>query len=175
MNNRKIIFLLTLIVSTFLLSCEDNLYENMVEDKVYIVESGINEVEISSSGSYTYGLYVIKSGVGQQAATVRLEVNQQLLEAYNADNGTNYALLPEQYFNIVNNEISFAKEEYEAPFEITFDVSGILELQMSSEVIYALPYELKVVGSEIAIGGDEGSTSIIIPTVAIPEEENTEV
>lgn len=165
MNNRKIIYFILLICPLFIISCEDSRFDTIVDDKVYIMHSGLREIEISNSGQYTYSLYVIKSGIGKQAVNVQLAINESILNSYNENNGTDFSLLPEQYYKIAVREKNIEKDEYQVPFEIVFDTNAILELQADSEKKYVLPCEVKVLNSVIEIGGDENMTSILVPLV----------
>ena len=167
MKNLKIISLVILISSMFIVSCEDDRLDNMVDDKVYVLKSGLNQIEIEKQGSYTYSLYVIKSGTGRQEADIQLSINETVLDSYNQQNETEYVLLPSQYYKLTTDNKHISKEEYKIPFDIILDTEAISDLQNNSEIEYALPLELKLLNSTIEIGGDK-NTSILVPIINEP-------
>ena len=154
--------------SIFVSSCKDDRLENMVDDKVYVLKSGLNEVEIEKQGSYTYSLYVIKSGVGRQEFDVQLSINESVLNSYNQMNETEYVLLPSQYYKLTTDSKFIGKEDYRTPFDIVLDTEAILDLQMNSEIEYALPFELKLINATVEVGGDDNMTSIFVPIINEP-------
>lgn len=149
-------------------SCEDSRMHNMVDDKIYLLNPELNKVEVFHWGDYTYGLVCVKSGVGQQAAELELSVNEQLLNEYNNEQGTDYKLLPEQYYKFTSSLLTIGVEGYKDMFDIVFDTDGLVDLQGDGSVTYALPCQVNVLNSSIAMVDSSKMYSIIIPSVKEP-------
>lgn len=60
----KIIMVVTSI--SFFIACEDNRMDGMVKDKVYLVQSGVQEVYVNYRDFADYTVTVYKSGIGEQ-------------------------------------------------------------------------------------------------------------
>lgn len=163
MISRKILYGIMLISSMLVISCEDDLSIDIVDDKVYVLKPGLNELEIKEATSFRYDLYVMKSGVGKQETDVQLSVNESVLNNYNESEETDYSLLPAQYYTIASTTGRLGRDDYRVHFEIVFDTQAIIDLQTSSGKTYALPCEVKVLNSEIEIGGDQDMTSLLVP------------
>ena len=59
---------------SFFIACEDNRMDGMVKDKVYLVQSGVQEVYVNYRDFADYTVTVYKSGIGEQTANVSIEV-----------------------------------------------------------------------------------------------------
>jgi len=167
----KIKILQILIVSllvTFAACGEDSRMHNMVDDSIYVLNPGLNEVDVFNWGNYDYNFVVIKSGSGQQSSEVELVVDEQYIAEYNTAHGTSYKLLPEQYYTIHANRMSVGKDDYRIYFPITFDSDAIIELQGKHTSEYVLPCRINVKNTDIQSEDPEKLYSIIVPTVWEP-------
>ena len=52
----------------------------MVKDKVYLVQSGVQEVYVNYRDFADYTVTVYKSGIGEQTANVSIEVDEETLK-----------------------------------------------------------------------------------------------
>jgi hypothetical protein len=141
---------------------------NMAEDKVYLVKPGFNQQEVFTWSDFTYDLFVIKSGMGQQGTELELRVDEPALTAYNAAHATNYKLLPAQYYTIKTERLALGKNDYRQPFKITFDAQAIATLQATSGTDYLVPFAAKVVGDSMKLGVTKNMVSLIHPIAKEP-------
>ena len=84
----KIIMVVTSI--SFFIGCEDNRMDGMVKDKVYLVQSGVQEVYVNYRDFADYTVTVYKSGIGEQTANVSIEVDEETLKVYNEEENTSF-------------------------------------------------------------------------------------
>jgi hypothetical protein len=163
MNNRnRLLALLMYILAIFGVGCEDRRMNNMVADKVYLNNFGLNEQDILKGENFIYSLQVIKSGVGQTGGNVTLRVDESALSKY----GDKYTLLPAELYKIKSTEITLSASDYQVPFEIEFNVAGIEALQTTTELLYAVPVKLS--SATIQLGDEEEVSSVIVPHVLNP-------
>lgn len=169
MKMKKIIIQL-FSLSLLLLStaCEDNRMNYMVDDEIYLLNPGFNETNIFNWGDFTYNLYVIKGGKGQQGANVEFNVDETLLVEYNTAHGTTYKLLPAEYYKVVNNKLSFGAEDYRNSFQINFSTEAIAQLQETSTDKYVLPCQMKILNASIGMADSARMSSIISPVIKEP-------
>lgn len=73
---------------SFFIACEDNRMDGMVKDKVYLVQSGVQEVYVNYRDFADYTVTVYKSGIGEQTANVSIEVDEETLKVYNEEENT---------------------------------------------------------------------------------------
>ncbi|WP_192579122.1 DUF1735 domain-containing protein [Dyadobacter aurulentus] len=142
--------------------CEDRRLNNMVEDKVYLNDSGENLQNIFKWENFTYQLQAIKSGVGQQGGEVALHVDEALLAQF----GDKYTLLPAELYKIKTPQVSFGEQDYSVPFEIEFNAAGIETLQAATELVYAVP--VRISSNTIKPAGENQLYSLVIPQVLDP-------
>ncbi len=161
------VFLIALML--FLISCdEDYRLNNMVDDQVYLLKSGITTEKMFLVDNYLYDVFVIKSGVGQQAVDLELRINPNLLNQYNDDSKTDYLLLPENFYSIKKRNVQMQVDDYKSSFQIQFDLPKILDLQQGTGKQYILPCEIKVLNSTVKIADSTKSYSLILPVIEKP-------
>lgn len=169
MNMKQIIWLCFLPVTLFtMFACKDTRMNYMVDDKVYLLNPGLNETTIFNWGDFTYNLYVIKSGKGQQGATVKLNIDEVIMQKYNTEHHSQYKLLPEDCYTVKVNSLSFNSSDYRQAFLVDLKADKIAELQKNSTETYALPCQMQVEDNSIETTGTENTISIIVPTVKEP-------
>src|SRR5690606_35845635 len=105
-NTMKIKQSIGLVISTiaisFCLSCEDTMLNNMVGDEVYLLDEGLNEVNVFNFEQPNISIHVVKSGAGQRAIQLRLAIDPDLLTEYNQVNGTGYKLMDPAVYQLKN-------------------------------------------------------------------------
>lgn len=167
-NNIKISHLFILMLFLFVGSaCEDSLMHNMVDDQVYVLEPGFHNEEMANWDNFTYDLFVIKSGMGQQEANLEVVIDESLLAEYNNAHQTTYKLLPQEYYRIESKTLLMSKKEYRNSFKIIFNTASIKDLQKSDEQ-YVLPCSIKVLDSSIEIADSAKMSTIIAPVITEP-------
>lgn len=143
----------------FFSACEDNRMDGMVNDKVYLLQSGLQKVPVNYRDYADIYLTMYKSGVGDRKAKVTFEISQDLLTEYNEKNKTAYELLPEICFEFENRECLFAKDDIDKNLMITFDGAIIKRFQNLYETKYALPVKAIIEGD---VDVDKEKTTVII-------------
>lgn len=136
-------FTIILLVILSLFSCEDSLLDNMVKDKVYLLQKGVHPAEIMDFDEAIYPLYVFKSGAGQMDLTLTIEIEERLITEYNAANGTEYKMMGEAAYVIKNRILNMNKEDYQKPFEFTFN-KEVLQTLADDPDSYAIPCRISV-------------------------------
>lgn len=145
------------------LSCEDTMLNNMVDDRVYLLKEGVNEVNVFNVGRPTIPVKVIKSGVGQRAVQLRMEIDPDFLTEYNQANGTSYGLLDPATYQMGNATIEMEASAYEASFEIFLDSEAyISELLDHPDITFAIP-------CRVTIENSQGNDSQEMRTLVIPK------
>lgn len=148
-----------------LAACKDHRMDKMIDDSVYLVNTGVNEQKIFTGEGFSYAVTAIKAGTGRQSGTVGLTVNESLLPEY----GSEYTLLPDNYYSLGQNQINFGKADYQLAFDVTFDAAGIRALKASTGLTYAIPFELTTAEASLKPAPAPGqSVSIVVPLVLDP-------
>lgn len=151
------LLLATLILIFF--SCdEDYRLHNMVDDQIYVVNSGFVDADIHLLDNSNYQFHVVKSGMGLQDAVVELQIDEQLLASYNSENSTSYKMLPNDFYSIKTMKITFGKDEYNKSFEIQFKKEKVEQINSDE---YVLPLKLKIVGSSMSPADTARMSSIV--------------
>ena len=146
----KIIMVVTSI--SFFIACEDNRMDGMVKDKVYLVQSGVQEVYVNYRDFADYTVTVYKSGIGEQTANVSIEVDEETLKVYNEEENTSFEIIPDVCFS--TSTVSYKSL-------ITFDGDIIKRYQQRGEKKYVLPLKLHVDGNVDV--NETSSRMILIP------------
>lgn len=163
LKNLKFALFLGVLFSLF--ACDDPRLDKMVDDSVYLANYGVHQQNIYMGEGFTYPITVVKAGVGQQSGTVRLSVSEEIISKYNGD----YTLLPQQYYQIRQNEITLEKDDYQATFIIDYDVEGIQNLVATNGNSYAIPLELESINGEIALADNpDQCTMLLVPQILSP-------
>ncbi len=161
--NSKVLLCLSFLL--VIIACEDSRMDKMVEDKVYLLKPGINEIDAFLWEDYTYDLMVIKSGIGQQQADLELVIDEAALQKYNDANQTSFELLPPDYYSIKSKNIIINKKEERAPFQIVLETNKLKELLSESDKKYALPCRIDIINQAISSADSAVMYSFIVPTV----------
>ncbi len=169
MDRIRVFFMLLFLgFTTLFFSCEDNRRVDIVEDKVYLLESGFNEQEMLNMDSYIHHVMVIKSGIGTQSGTVKLVVDENIVDSYNEEHGTQYQVVPSNLYEISTSDIVFNKQDYRVPFEVRMNAPAIRELQKENSEEYVIPIRAEVVSGNITKGEPEQMESLVLPHVIDP-------
>ncbi|MDR0714607.1 MAG: DUF1735 domain-containing protein [Bacteroidales bacterium] len=121
-------------------ACEDNRLNDMADDKIYIVNSDGQSIDVINFDTYTHYVAVSKSGYGSKDAQVRLAVDLDVLSKYNERNGTHYELLPSQCFWLQANATAIAAAEDRVFLPVGFNTSAMAILKDREK--YVLPLKL---------------------------------
>lgn len=166
MKNNKLMIGVLLLGAGALFSCEDGLEDNLTENKVYLVSSGLQEFEIYKTGEpTTYSMAVYKSGVAEAACTASVGLcSAQELEEYNTLNETEYKLMTEACYQMTSSSVSFGAGRN--------DVNNVIEIIFMPEAIEALGEDryvlpVKLTEASIDINSDKAMV-ILAPTVIEP-------
>lgn len=139
-------------------ACTDERDNFMVDDTIGLVKN--NQVIDVSIYEGQYQFAVIKSGKGQQSATVNLTVSETALAEYNTANGTDYTLMPESCYAISSSAINFTKSEIRKFIDITWNNTAIFALDGSKE--YVIPLQVSVSNDAVAVDANR-SLAIVYP------------
>lgn len=169
MNNLYLIYRLfaLLCISSFFFSCDDAKEDNLTPNSVYLVHSGVQELEMYDKGegtSYTYVLALYKSGALKNAASVRIAVmTDEELTAYNQENGTNFEILAREVYNIEKYEVLFTDDQKDVngTINIDFDPAKLAPTDLNK----VLP--IKIIDTSVSLN-KEKSICIIHPQTKTP-------
>ncbi|QQT63881.1 DUF1735 domain-containing protein [Sphingobacterium multivorum] len=106
---RNYISYCVLLLTLFLMNgCQkDDRMNNMVDDTIYFRDFKENKITVFDWGKFDYNVTVVKAGIGQQGAKINFKIDEAYLAAYNAQQGTNYKLLPADCYKIANTTLAF--------------------------------------------------------------------
>ena len=155
----KIIMVVTSI--SLFIACEDNRMDGMVKDKVYLVQSGVQEVYVNYRDFADYTVTVYKSGIGEQTANVSIEVDEETLKVYNEEENTSFEIIPDVCYSISKTNFDFSTSTVSYKSLITFDGDIIKRYQQRGEKKYVLPLKLHVDGNVDV--NETSSRMILIP------------
>ena len=155
----KIIMVVTSI--SFFIAFEDNRIDGMVKDKVYLVQSGVQEVYVNYRDFADYTVTVYKSGIGEQTANVSIEVDEETLKVYNEEENTSFEIIPDVCYSISKTNFDFSTSTVSYKSLITFDGDIIKRYQQRGEKKYVLPLKLHVDGNVDV--NETSSRMILIP------------
>ena len=155
----KIIMVVTSI--SFFLVCGHNRMDGMVKDKVYLVQSGVQEVYVNYRDFADYTVTVYKSGIGEQTANVSIEVDEETLKVYNEEENTSFEIIPDVCYSISKTNFDFSTSTVSYKSLITFDGDIIKRYQQRGEKKYVLPLKLHVDGNVDV--NETSSRMILIP------------
>ena len=155
----KIIMVVTSI--SFFIAFEDNRMDGMVKDKVYLVQSGVQEVYVNYRDFADYTVTVYKSGIGEQTANVSIEVDEETLKVYNEEENTSFEIIPDVCYSISKTNFDFSTSTVSYKSLITFDGDIIKRYQQRGEKKYVLPLKLHVDGNVDV--NETSSRMILIP------------
>lgn len=166
--NNHISILVLLFCAAFFTACEDNRMNDMEDDKIYLLNPGLNEQTIFNWPGYTYKLGVIKSGMGQQGGEVALKIDEALLVDFNEANQTDLKMLPQELVKINNPSMTLKAGDYRAFFEIELNTEEIAQLIESTGEQYALPFQMEILSGNFKMEDQESMYSLLVPAVNEP-------
>jgi|GEM_PF-773280 len=149
-------------------ACEDNRLSDMVDDKIYLLNAGEKIVNVVNWPDVPFELIAIKSGMGNQNGVIQLISDRSILDDYNENNSTNFKMIPEEYFKILESEKSVVASDYRIPFQIEMDVEKIEELQAESDEKYVFPFKLSVISGDLTQGDEEEMVALLEPNIVEP-------
>lgn len=153
---KKRYYLLSLLFTLCMVSCQDELYKNPIEDHkskqgAYIATNTVLQTFVEEGQSPRIdGLEVALAQRSDETVQLRLETgNQAQLDAYNAKNGTNYIVLPDSMYSI-EKTVDFQPQftSVEIPIQLR-------NIRFSLEGTYALPIKISSGGVSIIPEQDE--------------------
>ena len=157
---KNLIIKIIMVVTSFI-ACEDNRMDGMVKDKVYLVQSGVQEVYVNYRDFADYTVTVYKSGIGEQTANVSIEVDEETLKVYNEEENTSFEIIPDVCYSISKTNFDFSTSTVSYKSLITFDGDIIKRYQQRGEKKYVLPLKLHVDGNVDV--NETSSRMILIP------------
>lgn len=152
------LFLVVMFVPA-VVACTDYRDNNMVDDSISFVDSDGSWTE--NKGYISASIYeekceipVIKSGKGLAGTTVRLEVSESALAAFNEANATNYAALPSTCYAIETAQLDFAKGDIRKFATVTWNIEAILALDDNAN--YVVPIQLVSTAGDVLVSEARG-------------------
>ena len=145
-------------ISIFI-ACEDNRMDGMVKDKVYLVQSGVQEVYVNYRDFADFTITIYKSGIGEQAVNASIEIDEEILKVYNEKENTSFEVLPDVCYSISKTNFDFSVSAVSYKSMIVFDGDIIKRFQQKGEKKYVLPIKLHVDGD---VEVNEASSQMII-------------
>lgn len=166
MKNYKLMIGALLLSAGAFLSCDDGLEDNLTDNQVYLVSSGLQKFEIYKTGEpAAYSLAVYKSGAIEAACTASVGLcSAQELEDYNVRHETDYKMMTESCYQLTSSSVSFGADRK--------DVNRVIEIIFKPEAIEALGeggYVLPVKLTDASVGiNPDKAMAILVPTVIEP-------
>ena len=141
-------------------ACEkDHRNDNLTDPRVYIVNNGVqNATYYDVEETLDYNIYAYSSGYYGQPSEVRVSLDADAVEAYNAVHGSSYTLLGEEYYQIVKDSGSISAEGRRTTLTVRLNCKGIMTLPYMND--YVLPLRLVATGTEV---NEELNTILINP------------
>ena len=146
---------------SFFIACEDNRMDGMVKDKVYLVQSGVQEVYVNYRDYADFTITIYKSGIGEQAVNASIEIDEEILKVYNEKENTSFEVLPDVCYSISKTNFDFSVSAVSYKSMIVFDGDIIKRFQQKGEKKYVLPLKLHVDG-DVEVN-EASSQTIIMP------------
>lgn len=156
------IYTLLLILLVFS-ACEDHRLEGMVDDHIYLLNTGIQIQELGRTEALNYELVVYKSGMGVAKSEAYVSIDPSVLEEYNKTSEKKYEMLPDACFNLEETDCIFMDETVSESVNLTLDGGAIYMLQGRLTTNYAIPLRLIPV-SGVSVDSLK-STAIIVPKI----------
>lgn len=131
MNKKSYISLLAAAIA--ITGCESDINNFMVDDSVWLLTPGLVEESVYSGLDSPCEIYVLKSGKGFQGATVSIEVDNTVLDDYNASAPkTVLSALPSDCYTLSADKITLDKGDYTKPFTITWNFDRLSQALASN-------------------------------------------
>lgn len=166
---KKSLFILTLVCSLFLASCDmSSIWGDNENPEVYIVKNGftLNDIWALSDGNYETYLGVYLSGVRpdnqKEDIVVNYELDNSIIDSYNSDITQAYAgqveALPQGCYKVVSDHATIKKGENLGKIYIRFNVEVIRGSGLDPEKYYAIPLRITST-SKYSLSKTEGFTT----------------
>ncbi len=129
----------------FISGCDvnDQLYQDVPDSKVLFANDQLEqEIYLAPSvQEFNYQLFLYRSGVNNDASTsATLTVEESLLHDYNAEHGTAYTYLPENYYSF-NSSVSIDSGKQNGIADVTIMAENIVN-DLDGYSIYAIPFHI---------------------------------
>lgn len=141
-------------------ACEkDHRDDNLTDPRVYIVNNGMQtatyyDVEQTSD----FKIYAYGSGYAGRTTRVTIVPAPEAVEAYNTQNGTSFAALPEDCYRIVQDNGTITAEGRRATLSVQLDCEKIMQQPYMND--FLLPLRLRSTATEV---NEELGTILINP------------
>ncbi len=137
-----------LMLTLFFSACQEKRLDGMVEDRIYLVTPGLHTVPVFDRGKDSVRLQVVKSGVGQQPAKVKLTIDPSLISKYKETPAASYELMDERLYKIVSDVLEFKTGDYKKTFDLVLDVDALKQAVAGGKK-YALPCKISIVDGTV--------------------------
>ena len=137
----RLLYILPIILLS-ISSCEDNRLEGMVPDTLYIVQAGVEDVFVNKKDYADFTISVYKSGIVDVSASAQIVVDSEMVDKYNAQNGTSFELLPDVCYTISKTNFELSPSTVYRNSTITFDGTILSKYQSVGVKKYILPIKL---------------------------------
>lgn len=155
-------------VAILVFGCEDNRLNDIVDDQIYFLNSGLSHKQVFNLENATMDVVLIKSGIGKQSGAVTISVNESLVDAYNLENSTEFLPLPADLYSISNSRQDLGTDDYRVTFTISINGAGIQNIQEQTGLTYVIPLQAQVASGDLAASEPEKLESLIVPQVIHP-------
>jgi len=156
----RIIFIT--IMAHMIVGCADHRLDGMVDDKVYLLNYNLQNINVFNFGEYTSNVVICKGGIGTVAADVELELDQEVMIRYNNLNGTSYKMLPSQCYELSANKFHLNPGDVRQIMIIKYHTNAMANLPDKNN--YVIPLQMKVgEGTEF----DEAKQTLLVRPVFI--------
>jgi len=161
----KIILVACVIKSMLMMfSCTDHRLDGMVDDKVYLLNYDLQNINVFNFGEFTSNVTICKGGIGSIEADVELDLDPEIVIRYNNLNGTSYRLLPSQCYELSANSFKFDSKDIRKIMVIKYHTNAIANLTDRNN--YVIPLRMTV-GEGIPF--DENKQTLLVhPTFIEP-------
>ena len=161
---KKILSTICLAGAMILCSCEDTRLDGMSPDTIYIVQDRVQEVFVNRRDYADFTISVYKSGLGETAGKVRLEVDPSVLDAYNSEHGSSMELLDELCYSLSRTSKNFKPQTVSFNCSVTIDGAILAMNSNVGEKNYAIPIRVVSENPDLPVQEDK-STLLIIPVL----------
>lgn len=171
----KRLILLIPVFTSLWLSCEDHRMDGLEPDKVYLAKRGLVIESVYDIGEIvTANFWTYKSGYSGTSCTINYEIDEEILNTFNSENGTNYTLLPGNCYTLGETSFTISGKEMHAPFSFTYDPALIVEASGGAYETneYALPIRIITNGVELTdenLAGGNADQVIVVFNIKRPE------
>lgn len=161
--------LLLFTVLSLVISCDinDQLYQDAPDSKVLFATDDLErEIYLAPTvDEQSYELLINRSGINNDnAVEVMIDTDPEVLQQYNEDMGSNFKLLPNDYYNF-QNTVAIDKGSQLGKTEVNIKARKAVD-ELEGYGVYAIP--LKIVQSNGASINEDKSSIVLIVNVREP-------